>query len=128
MELIRAHLELGRGGKPSEEREACTGKAFALLSLLQADRLKTRVSNSVVVQSCFLLGKFVLKPIREGLSKEAVFHCEIPSPMEVGLLKGYIPSSFLLLLAALVCQMYLWVFYICSVWLNNFKSLFFCLF
>ena len=43
MKLVRAHLQLGRGGKPSEEKEASTGKAFALLALLQSGRLTSTV-------------------------------------------------------------------------------------
>jgi len=57
MELVRAHLQLGRGGKPSEEREACTGKAFALLALLQSGRLTSTVICS---QLCVILCRTVV--------------------------------------------------------------------
>ncbi len=64
MKLVQSHLELGRGGKPSEEREACVGKVFALLALVRSGRVNSLVRH------------FLLQHYLEGIEEVETFSLE----------------------------------------------------
>lgn len=61
LKLVHAHLESGRGSKGTEERGACFGKVFALVSLIQSGILKTTVSQCPLWKHRMITSKFVMR-------------------------------------------------------------------